>query len=592
MKVFSQISNLFNREPVSKTHSGGLSGVAEIDIGMHERMTPTELYDEFKKGERFENYTIDYGSDASYSVLSDVVKSYMKKPTKEGKMALFDQEEKILYEELEHPELTLARNYPEVEMLIDKNSSPEDVKARITLFNLAGLDMLLSNKRTSGRVNFDEEKIEFLKKIYKDTDENSDVGRDTKILASSIIYRMLLDVNVDKDKKQEISEFITANTSIQHIKEVFAFEKDCSDEIESLKENPEQYDKFREVLRLSTKENKKDVTDLVETVLADDNSSKEIKKLAVWGAGKYRSDKSFEIIKKIALDKDEEDITLREFAIQSSALYLRDKTDEVIEMMDTISNDGTIFEPLGKILKDKVTGNYHGQKDREFNYSSRSDGENKHLSKYVQNSIKFDEELNQQKENNLYRDLSYYTDVIKMYPSAFSDTAVIGGTFTTRDKKMAGKRFVNRRTSMVSGAFYDTLIGLSSKKGVMIYNAQLRGNANVSVVAHEYAHKLNDLFDRNEKIHQKYLFDKAKDEGKFMRDYAKSNEREYFAVGMEAYVKPYVPHNMLLDSNYKSRYTLMEKDPELYNFIERVLDKYSNPKIKQERLKNALERYN
>lgn len=578
MSIFSPITNLFRSNSVPPNTTSVYSSVAQVEVGTHERMTPTELYDEFKKGERFEYYTLDYGSDASYSVLSNIVGSYLKKPTKEGKEKLLKQEEDILYEELMNPELTLARNYLGVANLIDEKSTPEEIEARITLFNLSGLHRLENYKLGNGLVKYDDEKVELLKKIYKDADESNIVGQEIKRAASGVIQFMISDSKLDKDKKREISKFMIENTSNQDIIDRFPITRDCSDEIESLNENPEQYDKLREVLLLSEKENKDDVRDLVENILTEDNSSDEIKKLAVWGAGKYRSDRSFEIIKKIALDKDEKNITLREFAIQSSALYLRDKTDEVIDMMDTISNDGTIFAPLGKILKDKVTGNYHNQKDRELNYSTLTDEEKKYLKRHVKKKIKFDKKLNQQRTNNMYRDLRYFSDVIQEYPGAFQRTYILDGTHTTIDKKTAGKRVFPPHAPLISGFFSDTRIGTANSVRVTLANWLLKSNERSSVVAHEYAHKLNDVFDEKDKIMQKNLYGKALKENSFISDYAKTNEKEYFAVGMDAYVKPYEPHKYLLYKERVSRYALMEKDPELYKFIEGVFDKYSAPK--------------
>ena len=61
-----------------------------------------------------------------------------------------------------------------------------------------------------------------------------------------------------------------------------------------------------------------------------------------------------------------------------------------------------------------------------------------------------------------------------------------------------------------------------------------------------------------------------------MDSYAKTNVREYFAQGCEAYISPYKPLNTFLsiDRANGTIYGLMEKDPELYEFVKKCIEKY------------------
>ena len=70
------------------------------------------------------------------------------------------------------------------------------------------------------------------------------------------------------------------------------------------------------------------------------------------------------------------------------------------------------------------------------------------------------------------------------------------------------------------------------------------------------------------------LYKKAIAENRILDYYAKFNVYEYFAQGFEAYVSTYKPHKYLMDEDALSNtmYKLIDKDPDLYKYIEYLIE--------------------
>jgi len=69
------------------------------------------------------------------------------------------------------------------------------------------------------------------------------------------------------------------------------------------------------------------------------------------------------------------------------------------------------------------------------------------------------------------------------------------------------------------------------------------------------------------------LYEKALVENKAIDYYAKNNAFEYFAQGFEAYTSIYKPHKYIIDDDALSNtlYKLIQKDPDLYEFIDKLV---------------------
>lgn len=94
-----------------------------------------------------------------------------------------------------------------------------------------------------------------------------------------------------------------------------------------------------------------------------------------------------------------------------------------------------------------------------------------------------------------------------------------------------------------------------------------------NTLTHEFAHQIHQ-FALSEKDKNKILdlYNNARKENKFMDYYAESNEYEYFAQGIEAYIANQ-GKSTSKDTAKNTRKLLLETDKELYLFIEKLLNK-------------------
>ena len=101
-----------------------------------------------------------------------------------------------------------------------------------------------------------------------------------------------------------------------------------------------------------------------------------------------------------------------------------------------------------------------------------------------------------------------------------------------------------------------------------------------NVVAHEFAHQVHSYLTEEQRKEIKRLFLKAKKERKTLDFYADFNEWEYFAVGVEACVSEEKLADQKLGYGHTRR-ELLEKDLDLYNFIESLdsLESYVGSEI-------------
>ena len=173
-------------------------------------------------------------------------------------------------------------------------------------------------------------------------DTTTYIGMNTKNLAESLASFMTEKIPVSSKK---VSKFLN-NDSIKLNMKINLLVDNSSREINA--------DELLGMLKNTAKEDYLQNTALVNRILKSKSVNPQIYRLAVWGAGRFRNDENFEIIKNIALDVTEKDIRKREFAIHSLALYLKDKPSEVRNILGSIENDNTDFSMLGKILNDKI----------------------------------------------------------------------------------------------------------------------------------------------------------------------------------------------------------------------------------------------
>lgn len=92
-----------------------------------------------------------------------------------------------------------------------------------------------------------------------------------------------------------------------------------------------------------------------------------------------------------------------------------------------------------------------------------------------------------------------------------------------------------------------------------------------NTLTHEFAHQVHMYaFEENYNKTIINLYEKAKKNNNFLDYYAGSNEYEYFAQGLEAYIS-FQGKSTLKPTAKNTRDYLKEKDPDLYNFIEKIV---------------------
>lgn len=510
-------------------------------------ITTKELYKLTKDG-NFLGYKHNTSSDAMLVELNNLSNRYKAVPNVENKIKLINHEREMMYEELSNPDLTLARNYKLLskKLFSDKN-------------NLKNIDLILTTLNLSAirdievmdgifRQNFSEKKLKTLKKVLKTIDSSSNYGLYAKQYAKEgITYLELNDRNY-RTPQYNMAPYV-----------------------ESLKKDINQPKIFKYFLFNSNRSNYMQSGIMLVEKALNDNPSAEIKQYALWGGGKYRSEKTFKILKSYALNKKEKDILSREYALHSISLYIKERPDEVIEVLDEVSNDNTVFSPLAQILKDKVSGNYHNQSEREIKYNNLTK-EDARLIKNFENNIIFDSNINRHKKNAIQKDIILHKEILKKDILQFDKILVSNDTFTKAVPDMSGKRIFY--DTLLNGTFIDTSYGMKAPDIIFINESLIGNKLSQASVAHELGHDLMSVFDKKDTDTINCLFKKAKNKGIISGHYAGLSADEYFACGCQSLSSTYVPHNVLLHEYGKSKYWLMAKDKELYKFILQILRKY------------------
>ena len=504
----------------------------------HKQITPKQLYNEFIKGKRPE-YEYDYQADKPMQELNLLAEKYKQTLSLDDKKELLDKERKILYQELNHPELTLARNYSDISNLISTDTDKSTVKNLIDNFNLTAL-LRIESMDKPFESEYSKRKINTLNKLYNKTNENVFYGKENKTQLNHI-----------KDWVKYYQDTPPTNTKIKPIRTL---------------------EDFKDALINGGKADSPRIQKHINKILKNKNVNPEYKRLAVWGAGKFRSNKFFGIIKEIALDTKEKDIKLREFAIHSTALYLKEKPDEVEAIMTSIERDKTIFAPLAKTINEKINGEYNKPQKALKGLTRKEKQQYQSLKKRYLYS---DTKLNIHSENMIDKALLFYKKVLGHFVNSRKKCIITQDTYTKIIPEKTGERcFTNGIFN--SGDFYDSFSGISNRETIVINKRELNYFSHNAIMGHECAHTLNRLFKNYDWNKLYKLYSNALDKDYVLDDYGKRNVFEYFAQGCEAYISEYKPHSTLLSkhSATNTRYELLTKDPDLFKFVKYCLKKY------------------
>ena len=538
-------------------------------------ITSKELLERFKNGERPE-YKPD-NSDKAQKELDVLAQQYKQSMTVENKATLIAKEREMLYGELLHPEHTLSRNYEKISAIMPKEFTPQETEDTLRLFNVTGITRM---ERLGGAYKHptSKENVEILKDAYSlfdETTKSGNRGRNYIITALSSIEERNPDL---KPLVQTTFDELLGVTKDSILRESIYSKGEMDEQatLKSLRENPNQDYLFRNLILKGSAKNE-EITDFVTQTLKSEQTQSDIMRTAILGAGRHRSDENFEIIRNIALDTKEKDVRKREFALQSTALYVKDKPQEVNEVLAKVSREKSVFAPLGQILLDKITGNYHGQKDREIKYSKLTKKQADRFKKLYNRYYVSDVALNTRQENVCQLNTLMFRKQLGRFVNAGRHYLIQSDTYTKQAPDSVAERYFFANSGIYnSGDYMDAFDGISAEKYNMM-NPYRVGSANhQNQMAHENGHSVHEMFDKKDMKTLTRLYNKASREGRVLDYYAAANKYEYFAQGCDAMASVYKPHKDIITNNPLAHtvFELMDRDTDLYKFIKTVLKKY------------------
>lgn len=542
-------------------------------------LSPTELLREFQRGKR---PRYQHGKDALIEELSRRCEKYKKTESLEDKRKIIQLEKDILTDGLAHPEMTLARNYRKIVTLLKAYKTDEPISNLLYLFNMTALGRLTAMGSAYKYFNCDVSRadINLLKKVFDKVNPDTQTGKEAlfHLVDTLDIIKIInpkLENRVDKVLLQ-LQKKIKDPELISQIQQELTI-IDVQKLIKSLRKDFNQPSKLKNLFNSASREDKKQLVNLISKILTSDDVNPEVYNIAILGAGKYRSDKFFGLLKNIALNQKEKNIRRREFALHSLAHYVRSNPEEVNKALNEVIEENSIYSPLARILSDKINGKYYSQTDRELHYLGLTPKQIEDYHNKKKSLIKTNLPLNIKIQNAIDKSLLPFRRILKKLNKIKYKALIQMDTFTFNDKRLLGQRHIQLHVGIHnSGGFYDTFDGICDKYRVMMNIDRINSCQQENMLGHELGHALNKLFTNEELEIQEKLFKKAIKGNKVLDNYAKTNDLEYFAQGCEAYISPYKPLVTFLsiDRTNGTIYGLMEKDPELYKFIKKCIEKY------------------
>lgn len=543
--------------------------------GNTDALTPSALLAKFKQGERPK---YEHKNDVLMDELNLLVEKYRQTMTISAKKNLIEHEKKIFLDGLRYPERTLARNYENVSKFITPNDSIP-VEDALRLFDITGFYRLI---RLSGDFKtvptIDD--IDILKKVYSQIDENTKIGTRAK----NYILLTLADIKDERSLfKKEISRALlemkeeTSNTLLKDTINMSLDSKSIDTCLEELKKDYDNTNKLMVLLGNSKPNSNEEITDFVSTILKRKGVSYDTYEFAILGAGKFRSEENFEILKNIALKRADKGARFKELALHSLALYVKEKPEEVKEILSQVKKENSIYAELATILFDKVTGNYHNQENREYRYAKLH---KKQIEKFKKNKAKIlqlDVSLNKKQLNACDRFLLPFRKSLARLGAQGYRYIIQSDTFTKQHPELSGQRYFETGAGILnSGDFYDVFNGINTESYSMMCKYRVSPANHSNQTGHELGHAIDRFFLDTDVKTLDRLYKKALRENIVLDFYAAANRHEYFAQGVDAFISAYKPHKDILNNNplAHTKYELLAKDPDLYKFVKKCLKKY------------------
>ena len=541
-----------------------------------ESLTPKKLLFEFKQGNRPE---YKHENDALNSDLETIAQKYKQTKDLQTKSELIAHEKKILLDGLKNPGMTLARNYKDISKFIKPEDKEIIVEDALRLFDATGLNRLVGLSGAFKTIGNNSD-IDIIKNAYFSINEDTPIGlRAKNYLIIALNKLQNKEPKLKEATNNTLLEMLNKTTNqnlIDNINSVLEIQ-DVNSLINDLKTNPNQENNLRFLLFKTRANSNSDIAKLLTGILNNINISQEVFEVALLGAGKFRNDNNFSILKSVALDKSVKEIRNREFALHSIALYIKEKPEEVKAILSQVEQEKSIYGSLARILNDKVNGNYHNQDNREFRYAKMN---KKQIQRFNKNKSRFlivEDSLNKKQQNACDRFILPFRKLLGQFVNDDYKFFVQADSFTKQNFEFAGCRYFQDDVGILNvGDFYDAFDGINASNYSMMNKYRVSPANHSNQTGHELGHALNRMFDETDMKTIVRLYNNAVKNGKALDYYAAANYREYFAQGCEAFISLYKPHKNLLynDPIAHTKFELLKKDPELFMFIKKCLKKY------------------
>lgn len=537
----------------------------------------------------------------------------------ELKAQLLQKEKTILDQELKNPAKYLDRvmNTGGMDLI---NDIPDDYSTKLTqiqINSLHGLDtFFIGFENLMGYDTKVDYKFYYplLEKFIKKVSDTSPLAETLKAKSLNLLNTIYpaMDENY-RHKAQKLAFYVLKNSPYEQCKinalNLFApiVKKDnpIVEEVQNLfyqkliGNNTPANDRHQALITLG-KLRSPLVNNIIQDILVDnfpDNDLK-LKTIAVWCAGKIKSEENFKLLLPIAKSfhkKDNENLSEEQikFAemVLSSVFEYKYKYPKIVEKF--INATAEKDSPL-KMMANALVENFKRKpkiKDFYIEKEMPSLIEQEDYKKLRQQYVKGLELLDTEQLNYLDMALLPVRKFLMLLCSTKSRIVIVDDLITSKKKDLTGTRIGD-------GRFWDMEMGLENEqeKLSIVHISSVKNNE-YQTVGHELAHSILDLvikLDPNEYKTLKKIFNKAKTENRCLCDYAKLNIDEYWAEGYQTYLYLFKPHEDLIDFDDKENTTsytrsdLKRKDPELYEFIEHIIVKYG---INESNVKNAISTY-
>lgn len=574
-KIFSPIVNNQTSLPVKKSK----------EINVKDLMDNPDVYTSATQ----KTYTS--GVD-DVKTLHSLAAEYIKDKNIDNKHKLLQQEEKILLQELTEPEKYLER----AKRMGAMENPPKNQEDQIKQLQINALYGLLSHCNALKNLNLPQNNGEIIipaiEKILKETPDDSELNKRLKLYA---LYPLS---NIYKHLKPELKER-TDNILLDVLKN--SASEDSRKRAFAILSNKINKDKpfYKTIQELSYKQwtDKKGdlsqkrtalinlgqvrspkLTTIIPKILTNKATDHKLKMAAIWCAGRVKTEENFKLLSNIVnseipskSDEKIKDEELKEMALSSIALYVKKHPEEVRQIMEKVSKSDSALKDNAAVLWKKVQGKGY-VKDDIINQKLFDEIEREQYKKLRAQYIQGVDKLNTKQKNRIDQGILPFMNILKKLVGMEADVSILDDTITGKMIWLAGDRSGD-------GRFVDTVDGVNSGRSIVISKWNLNRPDNVS--AHEFNHAfLANVMAEDDKEKLTSLYENAKKENRLLDYYAARNRAEYFAQGYESYVKNYKSQNIMVDNGdyYRADSTkvhLKHKDPDLYNFIEYCIKKYS-----------------